>query len=448
MMTDRISRMTPEQEERLPAYRAEWHAVGMCTAPADRATAERAITAMYREVGETEPKFVWADSPLTAHLIMHMIDSGASSCLSLENGLRDSLQTSLRDSLRDSLLDSLRVSLWTSLGVSLWDSLRDSLRNSLQNSLCDSLRNSVKTPLQASLRTSLWNSLRISLEYSLDVSIEDSFDASLEGSLWTLLGDTLGTTIRNSLKTSLEDSLRILLKDSLVTHRHTYWWGQQDAHWIAYYLWCAEIGAVYDPDASRRLALHADVARSCMWWWPYRGLCVVSERPSVVKMDDQGRIHAEDGPAVAFRDGWSVWAWHGVRVPQRVIEQPETLTVTKALAEQNAEVRRVMMTRIGPERIAAEGGMTVVDEIDDDAVEVAHGRDGLPVPVGLRGAKLHRLKAAIPLQWISMNNSTPEPDGSVKRYWLRVPPTMTTAREAMAWTFGLEADAYQPQHES
>jgi hypothetical protein len=33
-------------------------------------------------------------------------------------------------------------------------------------------------------------------------------------------------------------------------------------------------------------------------------------------------------------------------------------------------------------------------------------------------------------------------------YMLRVPPTTKTAREGVAWTFGLAADAYQPSAQS
>ena len=40
---------------------------------------------------------------------------------------------------------------------------------------------------------------------------------------------------------------------------------------------------------------------------------------------------------------------------------------------------------------------------------------------------------------VEVVNSTPEPDGSRKTYFLRVPPTIGTAREAVAWTFGLGA---------
>jgi hypothetical protein len=35
-------------------------------------------------------------------------------------------------------------------------------------------------------------------------------------------------------------------------------------------------------------------------------------------------------------------------------------------------------------------------------------------------------------------NSTPEQDGTYRRYLLRVPPTTRTAREAVAWTFGFD----------
>ena len=43
-----------------------------------------------------------------------------------------------------------------------------------------------------------------------------------------------------------------------------------------------------------------------------------------------------------------------------------------------------------------------------------------------------------------MVNSTPEPDGTYRTYWLRVPPTTRTARDGLAWTFGLTAPEYEP----
>ena len=45
-------------------------------------------------------------------------------------------------------------------------------------------------------------------------------------------------------------------------------------------------------------------------------------------------------------------------------------------------------------------------------------------------------------------NSTPDPDGTRQTYFLRVPPNLRTAREAVAWTFGLSGLQYRPEKET
>ena len=53
-----------------------------------------------------------------------------------------------------------------------------------------------------------------------------------------------------------------------------------------------------------------------------------------------------------------------------------------------------------------------------------------------------------PIVMVKVRNSTPETDGTVKDYFLRVPPTSETPRQAVAWTFGVEANEYYPTVES
>jgi len=38
--------------------------------------------------------------------------------------------------------------------------------------------------------------------------------------------------------------------------------------------------------------------------------------------DEEGRLHCEDKKALEYPDGWGVYSWHGVRVPDFVIEKP------------------------------------------------------------------------------------------------------------------------------
>ena len=87
--------------------------------------------------------------------------------------------------------------------------------------------------------------------------------------------------------------------------------------------------------------MHA--ARSCGWWWPLRGAVVITDRPAEIHRDSAGRLHRTDGAALLYRDGWGVYAWHGIRVPAWVIDHPERIDRAAIDAEGNAEVRRVMI---------------------------------------------------------------------------------------------------------
>jgi uncharacterized protein DUF6745 len=45
-------------------------------------------------------------------------------------------------------------------------------------------------------------------------------------------------------------------------------------------------------------------------------------------------------------------------------------------------------------------------------------------------------------------DATPGRDGNQKRYWLRVPPSVTSARAAVAWTFDVPPERYMPEIET
>ena len=250
----------------------------------------------------------------------------------------------------------------------------------------------------------------------LSSKIPELTGASLRDSLWDSLGDSLGASLGDSLRGSLRDA----------------WWGQHESYWIAFYLFCRDIvGVKFDEKRSRQLDMWRDIAQSCCWWWCYENYVVVSERPTVCRMTEQeGRLHCEDSPALAFADGYALYRWHGVTVPEDVVTNPSSITVARIDAENNAEVRRVMLERYGESRYLEDSG----------AKQIQRDKCGALYRKEIPGDE--------PLVMVRVINATPEPDGHKKIYWLRVPPTMETAREAVAWTFGVEAKKYRPQIES
>ena len=193
-----------------------------------------------------------------------------------------------------------------------------------------------------------------------------------------------------------------------------------------------------------RAKAYQETAESACWWWPHKRFVMVSDRPMRINLDDRGRLHSESGPAIVWRDGWGVYSWHGVRVAREVIDTPAVqITAERIEGERNAEVRRVLVERVGAERYMALAGGQVVNRDD--------------------WGTLWEITRPEPMRVVELLNSTPEPDGSSKRYFLRVPYTAErrdqdrcvacgadlavipkTAHEAVAWAYSVCQADYRP----
>jgi hypothetical protein len=172
-----------------------------------------------------------------------------------------------------------------------------------------------------------------------------------------------------------------------------------------------------------------DAYEAGLWlFWVTAKEVIAVERPALRTLNDQ--LHCADGPAVAWPNGASYYFWRGVQVSEPIVMQPETLTAQQAIAERNAEVRRVIIERIGHERFLLEANAAPIHQDETGSLYRIPVMDDEPIVL------------------VHVTNATLEPDGSLKKYVLRVPPTMKRARQAVAWTFGLREDQYQPTMET
>ncbi|MFJ9055175.1 DUF6745 domain-containing protein [Streptomyces sp. NPDC102409] len=204
-----------------------------------------------------------------------------------------------------------------------------------------------------------------------------------------------------------ESDVRLVLLDAVL--------GQHDAAWLS----------AFDGRGERLTGL-AEVARNAGWWWPYEHAVVISERPEVLHRDEAGRLDRGDGPALAYPDGFALYAWRGMPVPVECLESLASLTPGRIRTEENAELRRVMLEFYGYDRYLAESG----------AEPVHKDETGILWRIAMEGDE--------DVVMVEVVNSTPEPDGTHRTYWLRVPPRTRTAKDGVAWTFGLEGDVYAP----
>ncbi len=187
--------------------------------------------------------------------------------------------------------------------------------------------------------------------------------------------------------------------------------------------WCISVlNCYYNP--TEWLAFQGLVAE-CGWILPYQNICFVCDRPRILSFDSQNLLHGEGQPAIQFADGFSVYCHHGVLLPEQYGKvHPNEWRSQWLLEEQNAELKRVLIQRIGYARICRELQAIELDNWQEYTL--------LKINADVDEEPMYLLKMTCP--------ST----GHI--HALRVPPDMTSAREAIRWVnWGIDPEEFSVQ---
>ncbi|WP_253794698.1 DUF6745 domain-containing protein [Kitasatospora paracochleata] len=357
---------------------ARWRRAAVATGPADRAAVERAVRAAYRAAGLAEPeRVVWFDSPLAALGEVARIRAGGAQAAAAGASVREAVRTRPWERARQRAYGRLGAVGW----AELWALTGAELVPTAQ------------LPADR-IRAALLD--RLAPEAEAAAAREERAAAA-----------------------SARAAVRVALLDAVL--------GQHDAPWLAAFEAAGELSG---PSAGAGLAALAEVARGAGWWWPYERVALVSERPLELHRDEAGRLDRADGPALAYGDGFALHAWRGMPVPPDFLAGLVGLTPERIRAEENAELRRVMLEHYGFDRYLADSGAEPVHRDDTGVLWRVVLPDDEPVVM------------------VEVVNATAEPDGTFRTYWLRVPPATRTARAGVAWTFGVGEQEYRPLQET
>jgi hypothetical protein len=261
------------------------------------------------------------------------------------------------------------------------------------------------------------------------------------------VGDQVRAQVRDQVGAQVRDQVRAQVRAQV--WRAGY--GQHDANWLAFYEFFGDVCGLEVCGRLRGLNLLSE----CGWWWPFAGAVILTERPTSIHRDDRNRLHNVAGAALTYPDGFALHAVHGIRVSADIIDNPASITCERIGGESNAEIRRVMIELYGANRYLLDSGAKVIHR---DAVGILYRKE---------------LSNDEPIVMVRVLNSTPEPDGVMSReeaiavfgdaakaaidapegsrfkeYMIRVPPNLTKAHDAVAWTFNLSSGEYHPAIES
>ncbi|WP_433368129.1 DUF6745 domain-containing protein [Actinoplanes sp. CA-142083] len=273
-----LSRQLGRHAPRRPDYwrqaaeiRQEWQEIGLSTDPADRSAAEEAIASIYARHRRARPEFHWVESP-----------PAALPCLA---------GFPTHETLR-SWVDTRRPPGHPPIASDIAAGL-SRLRSELAEGFVEP---ATDRPLMKRPKNKPWPSL----------PPPEALDASLP------FQELLRQGVRDALFRSLADGVYLPIRAALGPIP-VGWYGHQDAAWVGHLDVLRRLGLV---PGGQRASFDAWVtlARAGGWWWPGEHVCVLVERPAVIRVEPvpgswhgEIRLRRDPGiPAVEYRDGWAI----------------------------------------------------------------------------------------------------------------------------------------------
>jgi hypothetical protein len=468
--------ITEEHESKLVGLVEKWNQVARCTQPVDRELVEYCIQSLF---GRDVP-VMWCQSPLSLSLtaaFMRLVCTGETTDQVL---LTSDFWTRVREVAGEAVLEDIRLALtrlphhqgWGAVNAfdrvvagnekakvpqrCDWQYMSPTIHWEVITRSVDFMRDFfyVHRRINSDSVMRIEQQLRVLHPHRDSVRLMGPFEAGqrIDQTItrfvddldvkWTASPSVLKERERQAgsgtLKIEFEKDAACTRAADLVRNRPRFRWEDSDI-WagrvstIALWDCCEELFGLLRGDwayMKHDFEMLTTLAQGVGTLAPYGGTCLVSERPTTISFDDRWRLHNADAPAVRYLDGWSIYAWHGVQVPQEIITKPEEMTTSMIERERNIDVRRVMIERFGAAQYVLQSG---AQEIHRDQFGVLY---------------LKPLPGDDSIVMVKVINKTPEPDGSSREYFLRVPPDMRRAKAAVAWTFGMSEDEFEPQIET
>jgi hypothetical protein len=254
--TNKIQSLTPEQAAAMPEYVNKWVSIGLSTEPTDEEKGTAAIVKMYKIGGRKAPQVYWFDSPLTAILAAA--------------GPRSQRLSQIRSQVCDQILNPVRSHVHDRVNDQVFDQVFDQVRNPVHYLTADIL------------------------EHIRGQMIVQTFNQ-----------------IISQLKDQVND--RVFNQIAGLTKNHWYWGlpgGLGTAHICAIYDFFAN--AMHLDIGYEKLAGIIGVAEQASIVYTFRDCAFAVRKMRKCSLDEQGRLHCEDGPAILFNDGFALYARHGV----------------------------------------------------------------------------------------------------------------------------------------
>ena len=375
-----IEKLAPNQEALMATVRGEWFDfIFKNDQTMDEAAAKSGIAFLYGLARLEPPRVIIKESPIACQL-------AASSQVSSQ------IHGQVNDQIYNQIIDQVSGQISGQIRDQVYNQVRDQVRGQISDQVRDQVRGQISDQVRDQVRDQIYDQIYNQVYVQV---YGQAYDQAY--------GQAYDQAYDQKLKYFSPAWCDVL-------------W---DAGWLSFYDYFRQIGVInHEP-----LNKYISYARAGVFYSIFhKNFAILCDRPVYIKRDENSRLHADGAPAILWRDGWSQYFLHGVRVSAEYALTPaKKLDPKVILAEKNVDIQRELIRKIGAERLLIETGAKELDNWQDPNTGFKYKLVDMRIGDNIRRRYLYFQHASMPGIF----------------YTKPVPPETKKAFHARAWILSL-----------
>jgi hypothetical protein len=393
----KISKLTKEQESKIPEYIQKW--VDLASQPIDRAKS----LVLAKEIWQKEKPLIFFTESVenTLNLIIFILKENKIKASQLHSQLHSQLYSQLYSQLHSQLYSQLHSQLYSQLHSQLHSQLDSQLDSQLYSQLHSQLYSQLHSQLDSQLDSQLYSQLDSQLDSQLHSQLysqlysqlDSQLDSQLHSQLYSQLHSQLHSQLYSQLHSQLDSQLDSQLYSQLDSQLHSQLDSQLDSQlysqlhnqklifsryvfyhlydWAGYYDYGKYIGVEFN-----NLQKYVDILLNMPICVFAGNLIFICEKP--LCRWENGKLHSETQPAIGWKDNTGLYFLKGVKFDKELRKEivEKTISIEKAIKLPNIEQRIIAMDYLGGEKLEKElGGIIKSKDQYGELIELTKLKD-------------------------------------------------------------------------
>ena len=179
--------------------------------------------------------------------------------------------------------------------------------------------------------------------------------------------------VGNQVWNQVENQVRNQVRDqkNLLNFVYPYLDGNLMSGYFSFYDFCLnELKVDLDIKFKNIFNVYKDTSELSLIY-PFDDICFVCSKPIEIYFNENKVLHNSNGASIKYKNGFELYHLNGVKVTKEIVKiKPEKITVNMILQEQNVEVRRELLRKLGIDNFIKKLKTKPIDTPEDKVYEL------------------------------------------------------------------------------